>query len=109
MHGFLPAAFIFGPALLFFGLLKIALFVLLIVLIVRLVSHGHRHPAYAHGGGHGYGRHDTQGADPRRVAAWRYAAGQIDRAEFDRITAGLDAAAGSAPTTPPSTPTPPVA
>ena len=103
MHGF----FFLWPALLFFGVFKILLFVLLIMLVVRFVSHGHRHAAYAHG--HGYGhRHDhgydAQNFDPRRVAAWRYASGTIDRAEFDRIISGLDA---STPTTPPSTPAPP--
>ena len=118
MHGFFPGAFVW-PALFFFGLLKIVLFVLLVTLIVRLVSHGHRHAAYAHGYGHGFGHghghgygrdneydYNPQNLDPRRVAAWRYAAGKIDRAEFDRVIAGLDAAA---PSTPPSNPAPPVA
>jgi len=116
MHAFFPGAFFFlGPALLFFGLFKLVFFVLLIVLVVRLITHGRGHAAYAHGCaseyGHGYGhRHgyDAQDLDPRRVAAWRYAAGKIDRAEFDRVVSGIDAAA-SAPTTPPSAPTPPVA
>lgn len=112
MYGFFPGAFFFGPSLLFFGLLRIALLVLLIVLIVRLVSHGHRGADYMHDRGRGYGHaggYDAQSTDPRRVAAWRYAAGQIDRAEFDHIMGGLDAASTSAPTAAPSNPTPPVA
>jgi uncharacterized membrane protein len=78
--GFFPGFFWGG--LFLFGLLKLLFFVLLIVVIVRLVSHAGRHHAW-----HG----DASGADPRRIAAWRYAAGKIDRAEFDRIVAALDA------------------
>lgn len=104
MHGF----FFLWPALLFFGVFKILLFVLLVVLVVRLLTHGHGHAAYAHGrGGYGYrhgSEYDAQNFDPRRVAAWRYASGQIDRAEFDRVIAGLDA---NTPAAPPSTPAPP--
>jgi uncharacterized membrane protein len=115
MHGlFFPGAFLW-PALFFFGLFRILLFVLVIALIVRLVSHGHRHAEYAHGHGYGPGfgygwRHghdfDTQSLDPRRIAAWRYAAGKIDRAEFDRIMGGLDASATAPapPTVPPTAP-----
>ena len=118
MHGFFPGAFLFGPALLFFGLFKILLFVLLIMLIVRFVSHGRGHHGYGYGHpGHGYGYGHGHGfgpasavggpdSDPRRVAALRYAAGKIDRAEFDRIMSGLDAAT---PSTPPATPAPPTA
>ena len=111
MHGF-AGPFFFGPALLFLGLLKFLFVIAIIMLIVRLVTHGHR-AGYTHGGyGHrGYGPGSygpTQESDPRRVAALRYASGQIDRAEFDRIISGLDAAAPSAPT-PPSPPTAPIA
>jgi uncharacterized membrane protein len=118
MHGFFPGAFLLAPVLLFFGFIKIMFFVLIIVFIVRLATHGRRHAEYAHGygnghgygyghgGHHGHGGFDAQNMDPRRIAAWRYAAGKIDRAEFDRIVSGLDAAAGaSAPTAPPSEPT----
>ena len=118
MHGFFPGVFVW-PALAFFGLFRILLFVLLIVLIVRLVTRGHRHADYAYGHGygpgygfgwhHGHGHnhdYDVQNVDPRRVAAWLYAAGKIDRAEFDHIMAGLDA---GAPAAPPSPPAPPVA
>ncbi|MDR3686170.1 MAG: hypothetical protein P4L93_04345 [Coriobacteriia bacterium] len=124
MHGFFPGVFFFAPVLLFFGFLKIMFVILLIVLIVRLATHGRRHGAYAHDGygygGHGYGYGHDHGhggphghagfdapeMDPRRVAAWRYAAGKIDRTEFDRIMSGLDATAPAPPTAPPSAPTP---
>ena len=123
MHGFFPGVFFFAPVLLFFGFLKIMFFVLLIVFIVRLATHGRRHAAYAnsygdaqghgpgygHGGHHGHGGADVQNMDPRRIAAWRYASGKIDRTEFDGIIAGLDAtapAAPVAPTAPPSNPVP---
>ena len=112
MHGFFPGVFFFGPLFLFGGLIKIVLLVLLITFIVRVAGHGHRHAAYGHGygNGYGYGHHrghgfgPQAGTDPQRIAAWRYASGQIDRAEFDRITTALDASA-----TPPSNPTPPAA
>ena len=113
MHGFFfPGAF-FWPALLFGGLFKILLFVLLISLVVRLVGHGHWRSAYAHPHGPGYGHShaydygsdpDPHNLDPRRVAAWRYAAGKIDRVEFDRIMSGLDASAPAAPSSPPAPP-----
>ena len=106
MHGFFPGLMFFGPALLFLGLIKVLFVVLVIMLIVRLVSHGHHRPGYHarwHDGySHGYGHSDAQ-LDPRRVAAWRYAAGKIDRAEFDRIMSGLDCAA-PAPPAPPAAP-----
>jgi uncharacterized membrane protein len=100
MHGFgfFPGMLLFGPALLFIALFKILFFVLLIMLIVRLVTHGRRHGAAAgYGHGHHHGHHhgggsEMQDLDPRRIAAWRYASGKIDRAEFDRVIAGLDAA-----------------
>jgi uncharacterized membrane protein len=91
-----PYAFGFFPGLfwggfLFFGLLRLLFFVLLIVLVVRLVSHaGRRHAWHHHAYATGWG-HDAATADPRRIAAWRYAAGKIDRPEFDRIVAALDA------------------
>ena len=109
MHGFFPGVFVW-PAIFFFGFFRIVLFVLVIALIVRLVSgHGHRHGDYAfgqgygHGFGHGLG-HGPQDFDPRKVAAWRYASGQIDRAEFDRIMAGLDAGVPAAPQGPAAPP-----
>ena len=104
MHGFLPGLFWFGPAILFLGFFKLLFFVLIIWLIVRLVSHGSRHAAYAHGDpwhGYGHGPHVGFDGDPRRLAAMRYAAGKIDRAEFDRIMAGLDA---NSPSNPPAAP-----
>jgi hypothetical protein len=114
MHGF----FLFAPLLLLFGFIKIMFVVLLIVFIVRLATHGRRHGAYGYGYGyghghghgpagyHGHGGHDVTNMDPRRIAAWRFASGQIDRAEFDRIIGGLDASEPTAPTAPPSAPTP---
>ena len=117
MHGVFPGAFFIGPALLFFWLVRLALLVLLIVLVVRLVTHGSHHADHGHGNGYGHGRGYGYGhggaqsaaeADPRRVAAWRYAAGQIDCAEFDRIINGLDAAAVGAPSPAPGVPAPPV-
>jgi uncharacterized membrane protein len=107
MHGFFPGPFFFAPALLFFGLLRIAFWVLLIVLLVRLFTHGHAHWAHyghdhAHRHPHGNGPDDL---DPRKVAALRYASGEIDRSEFERIIGGLDAAAPRVPTPPPGAPT----
>ena len=106
MHGFgfFPGAFLFVPLLAFFFFLRIALVVLVVVLVVRLVTHGRRHGSYGYvyGPGHGHGSsgpgfHD---ADPRRIAAWRYSAGKIDRAEYENIVAALGAAAPSAPAAP---------
>lgn len=115
MHGFYPGAFFLGPALLFFWLVRLALLVLLIVLVVRLVTHGWHHGDHSHGygrgRGYGYGYGGTQSAaetDPRRVAAWRFAVGEIDRAEFDRIVSALDAAAVGARSPVPGVPAPPV-
>ena len=109
MHGlFFPGVFFLWPMFLFFGLLKIALFVLVIVFIVRLATHGQRHGAcgYDHGHhGHRSQDDDAHDLDPRRVAAWRYAAGKIDGAEFNRIVSGVDAAAAGTP----MAPAPPVA
>ena len=105
MHWFFPGAF-FWPGLFFFGFFRILLFVLLIALVVRLVSHGHRRADYAYGPGY-HRRGHVNGPsdfDPARATAWRYAAGQIDRAEFDRIMSAL----GSS-TTPPAPPVAPVA
>jgi uncharacterized membrane protein len=96
--------FLFGPFLLFAGFFKILIVVLLIVFLVRILSH--RHDRFDHGHWHGHHGHWDAGAqDPRRIAAMRYAAGKIDRAEFDRIMSALDA---SGPT-PPTPPTPPAA
>jgi hypothetical protein len=124
MHGFFPGVFFFAPLFLLFGFFKIVLVVLIIVLIVRLFTHGRHHAAYAQGYGydrghdHGYRGHfgspSGENMDPRRVAAWRFAAGKIDRAEFDHIMSGLDAAAPAAttppePTAPGAPQTPPTA
>jgi hypothetical protein len=60
---------------------------------------------HGHGSPHGHHGHHGHDMDPRRVAAYRYASGKIDRAEFEGIIAGLDAATPQAE----ATATPPVA
>lgn len=93
----------FGPFL-FFGLFFRVLFLVLIIwLLVRIFSHRHDHMGHWHG----HRQWDSMAGDPRRIAAARYAAGHIDRAEFDRITATLDASAPTPPA-PPAPPAPPV-
>ena len=115
MHGFGFFPGILWPVVLFFGLLKLLFVVLIIGFIVRLAMHGRGHYhgyGWGHGQGHGHGYGYGGGmadVDPRRIAAWRYAAGKIDRAEFDRIVAGLDASAAAGPTTPPAGPPQPQA
>jgi uncharacterized membrane protein len=90
----------FGPFLLFGWLFRFLVLVLIIWLLVRIFSHRHDHMGHWHGHHHW----DATAEDPRRIAAARYAAGRIDRAEFDRITAALDATAP----VPPASPAPPV-
>jgi uncharacterized membrane protein len=89
------------PLLLFGGLFKILIIVAVVVLIVRLVSR-HGHSGYWHG--HGHDHFSSTEQDPRRIAALRYAAGKIDRTEFDQIVSTLDASEAGVPT-PPAAPT----
>ena len=89
--------FFLWPVLLFGGLFRILIVIAFVVLIVRLVSR--RHYGYA-GHWHGHAHHGLEGPDPRRIAAMRFAAGRIDRAEFDRIMSTLDASEHGAPTPP---------
>jgi uncharacterized membrane protein len=95
----------FLPFLLMVGLFKILFVVAVIVLIVRLVSRRHYGgPWVGHGqwAGHYWAAPDAQ--DPRRIAAMRYAAGRIDRAEFERIVGALDASEPGTPPTPTDAP-----
>ena len=94
------------PFLLFGGLLKFLIVIAIVILIVRLVTHRGHYAGHWHGHMHGGWAPENQ--DPRRIAAMRYASGQIDRAEFDRIMSTLDATAPGA-TTPPQAPMPPQA
>jgi uncharacterized membrane protein len=91
--------FFLWPFLLFAGLFKVLLLVAVVVLFVRLVSHRH-----AGGYWHGRGYWAPEAQDPRRIAAMRYAAGRIDRAEFDRILSALDASEQGTHTPPPAPP-----
>ena len=89
MHMWFGPGLFFAPFVLFWGILRVLLLVGLVVLLVRVFAHHsrdhgawHRHPAHWSG----------VGDDPRRVAAMRYAAGRIDRDEYERILHGLDSA-----------------
>jgi uncharacterized membrane protein len=100
----MPFMFGYGPLLLFGWFFRFLFLVLIIWLLVRILSHRHDHMGYWHGHRHW----EAAAQDPRRIAAARYAAGQIDRADFDRITAALDATASTpAPPVPPVPPVPP--
>ena len=92
--------FLFTPFLFFSGIFRVLLLVVVIVFIVRLVSHRHDHVGHWHG----HGQWDAQVQDPARIAAMRYASGRIDRAEFDRIMTAL----GTPAPTPPAPAAPPV-
>lgn len=97
MHWFFPGLLFFGPAFLFLGAMKVLFIFLVIALIVRLAGHGRRRDEYYrrwHGPEFAY--QDAQ-VDPRRIAAMRFAAGKIDRAEFERIMTALDATAPAPP------------
>ncbi len=93
------------PTFMFGGLFQLLFVLLIVALIVRGVTHHHhRDERWLH--------HDhwQENADPRRIAAMRYAAGRIDRAEFERIMSALDASQPGMQTPPaPPAATPPQA